>query len=992
MSLVIQDHSVALHRSGIDLTRAISPGDRHDYKIFLAKGEAIDLAVLQQGVDVELTWTAPDEIRPLTIDNPNGLGGQERVVAVAQAEGTYYLEVAAMGGSPASYRISSAPVERASSEALAGAEGLKLYYEALGRSKHQADLGVLRAAFAQARQRFGEAGEKIFEARAYWRIGQVLLEQGDIDGSVSSLQFARPVITSSANGWEQASFFNLLGEALRHAGEYAPASEAFEAAITAARPIEFQRSVVHSLNNIGVLHASVGEVQKALEYYDLALEESQKIDPEAGVATLQNLGVHYVSLGRLEEGLDFLTRALAIRRKQNNDRQVAVTLTSMGWAAALSGDLGTAVSRYYEALELRRSVGDRRGEAVTLDHLGALYLEQGQVQRALETYSMALENLGDEVHRDAHIILNYGKTLQAAGQTEAAESHFRQALEIFRSLGSLNGEATALAALATVRSSLGHFDEADALFVSALEITTSVRGRLQSRWLRTALLEARYDVYSEYIEFLMLRGASEGDPSFVETAFDVSEEVRARGLAASLSEARLGLRQAAPDKLRQEELALRARINAKEAQRFDRLTAGDGEQAARLEKELRSLVLAYEKVQGKISALAKRPVSELLPLRLAAIQREVLDDETILLSYILGETRSFLWVVGSGSFEYHVLPPRSTLDLLAHQAYLVLSRERTVGFRQRRRDVLQTLSRTALGPAASRIEGKRLVIVADGRLQYVPFAGLPLLNGAAEAERFVLDEHQVVHIPSASVLSMIRRNAAERTAPPPMFLAMISDPVYQTDDPRLDRTLPRTMDSMTSSRFWRLAHAADEAASILALSDLETTSTLTGLGATREALFHLGLDRFRYVHFATHGTLNPRHPTLSSLELSRFDRRGRPIDSSLRLHDLFDLQLNADLVVLSACQTALGRPVRGEGLVGLPQGWFYAGASRLIVSFWNIDDRATAELMKRTYQGILVQGLKPSAALHRAQLTMKSDSEWREPYFWAGFTLQGEWN
>jgi CHAT domain-containing protein len=137
--------------------------------------------------------------------------------------------------------------------------------------------------------------------------------------------------------------------------------------------------------------------------------------------------------------------------------------------------------------------------------------------------------------------------------------------------------------------------------------------------------------------------------------------------------------------------------------------------------------------------------------------------------------------------------------------------------------------------------------------------------------------------------------------------------------------------------------------------------------------------------------INSVHPELSGLVLSLVDPQGRPQEGFLRLHDIYNLKLGADLVVLSACQTALGKDIRGEGLIGLTRGFMYAGAPRVVASLWEVDDRATAELMKRLYEGMLVRGLTPAAALRDAQLALRRDRRWSDPFYWGAFVLQGEW-
>jgi CHAT domain-containing protein len=288
------------------------------------------------------------------------------------------------------------------------------------------------------------------------------------------------------------------------------------------------------------------------------------------------------------------------------------------------------------------------------------------------------------------------------------------------------------------------------------------------------------------------------------------------------------------------------------------------------------------------------------------------------------------------------------------------------------------------------------VLALDGALQYVPFGVLPLrdANGAAAA---LVDAHAVVEIPSLSALALSARETA-RT--PLKTLAVFADPVLQPNDPRLagrQATLaaspvvpPAARSSQPRAELGRLLSAGYEAEAIAKLVPDDRRLLASGFAANRDAALN-SLGDFRYIHFATHGLVDTRYPGLSALVLSQFDAIGRPRDGYLRLNDIYNLKLSADLVVLSACDTALGREVRGEGLIGLAQGFMAAGARSLVASLWQVPDRATAELMTRFYGYMLNDGQKPVEALRNAQRWTAAQPRYRDPYFWGGFVLVGDW-
>src|SRR5262249_33022190 len=282
----------------------------------------------------------------------------------------------------------------------------------------------------------------------------------------------------------------------------------------------------------------------------------------------------------------------------------------------------------------------------------------------------------------------------------------------------------------------------------------------------------------------------------------------------------------------------------------------------------------------------------------------------------------------------------------------------------------------------------------------------------------LIASHEVVNLPSASALALIRREADGRQAAP-KILAALADPVFDANDPRLadakKKAFPKNLIAFAESAespsvssllppvlagsvrsfhrngFDRLVFSNDEAEFVTGFAPRSLTLKATGFKANHQLAISGELSRYRIVHFATHGLLNSEHPELSGLVLSLVDENGRPQDGFLRMDEIFNLRLPSGLVVLTACETALGKEIKGEGLVGLTRGFMYAGAKRVVASLWEVDDQATSELMRFFYRGMLKEGLRPAAALREAQIEMSGSSRWSSPYYWAGFVIQGEW-
>jgi CHAT domain-containing protein len=317
------------------------------------------------------------------------------------------------------------------------------------------------------------------------------------------------------------------------------------------------------------------------------------------------------------------------------------------------------------------------------------------------------------------------------------------------------------------------------------------------------------------------------------------------------------------------------------------------------------------------------------------------------------------------------------------------------------------------------------MIVADGALHFVPFAALPDRSGGASSTnkvaRPLIADHEIVNLPSASTLAVVRGEVAGRQSAA-RSVAVLADPVFMKDDERVKRgrdqdslgDRPRSVtkqrrDESSLDRQLVKAAAEDtgvateelyvprlpgtrkEAEQIVAMVPADERRLALDFAASRETATSAELGQYRYVHFSTHGLLNSVHPELSGVVLSLVNERGEAQDGFLRAHELFNLKLPAEVVVLSACQTGIGKNIRGEGLVSLTRGMMYAGAPRVVVSLWGVSDLGTTELMVRFYHGMLKEGIRPAASLRAAQISLMNDKRWASPYYWAPFTLQGEW-
>jgi CHAT domain-containing protein len=418
----------------------------------------------------------------------------------------------------------------------------------------------------------------------------------------------------------------------------------------------------------------------------------------------------------------------------------------------------------------------------------------------------------------------------------------------------------------------------------------------------------------------------------------------------------------------------------------------------------------YQQIQTKIRTASPRyaALTQPQPLTLPEIQKQILDENTILLQYSLGKDRSYLWVVTSTGLSSYELPKQVDIETAAKKFLEAITSPIYRNIPQKVAEASANLGQMILQPAAAQLGNKRLLIVPDGVLHYTPFQALTLAQTRGKNTNVpLIVEHEIITLPSASSLAILRQNYGDRK-PPSRTLAILADPVFSPDDERIKGKITQaTTEKLeannlglnqsllrASNRGWppeRLPFSRQEAQTISSLFPSDSSSQKIDFDANRTTATDGSLANYQIVHFATHGFANSKNPQLSGIVMSTVDDKGNLVNGFLRLTDIFNLKLAANLVVLSACQTGRGQNVKGEGMVGLTRGFMYAGAQRVAVSLWSVDDEGTAVLMQKFYQKMVQQKLAPAAALRAAQMEMMQQEKWQSPYYWAAFTLQGEW-
>jgi CHAT domain-containing protein/tetratricopeptide (TPR) repeat protein len=1016
------------------LVRTLNGGETHAYQIALLAGQFLYVVVDQRGIDVGVTATDGNARQIAFSDNPNGAFGPEPLAFIADQSGTYRIEIRSRrdSASAASYEIRVVALRSATADDRNHVAALQAFAEGQRLRTQNTAESRLRAIeqYQKSLAFFRSTGDRFNEVLTAYRIAFVYANSSDFRKTLEYLNAVVPFAASIDDANMSATVLNLMGGAYDALGDLENALKFYEDALVEFRKVGNRSSEAAVLNNIGKIYEDTAEWQKALDFNSRAVEVARNAgDQRLEAIALRNLGLTHEALGENQKSLDYYQRALPLRRVVGDKAGEAETLKSISSAYAHIGQVDKALEYNEQALDLRKTVGDSRGQALTLTSLAETYVAAGDLKKAEETYQTALplaRMVGDR--RLLSILLNGLADLHTREKKiETAIENYSEALTIAQSLGDRQNVSKALQGLARANRDLGNLTEAREFISKGVAELEDVRSGVVSQDLRASYVAARQEAYLLFVDILMRLHQRFPSDGYDALALETSERARARSLLEMLVEARVDIRRGVDPQLVSREKQLSQLLQTK-SERMLQLPGGSAgqEQADAFNKEIAQLENEYQQVQAEIRKNSPEfaAITQPQPLNAAAIQA-LLDDDTLLLEYSLAPERSYAWAVTPRSLQTYELPGRDEIEKSAREVYELVTARSTAkkgeSARQKQERIaradaqlpaaIQRLSRLVTKPLQGNPKQKRIVVVADGALQYVPIAMLTLSAPGAAYRPLVLD-YEIVNVPSASVLAIQRQTAAQRK-PAPKGVAVFADPVFSIRDARVKSAKNKPAeeyvgdvavatrllehlgdDSGTSGGtriIPRLPFTASEAKAIESAAAGFSNLSALDFKASRSTVLNSNLSDYRYIHFATHGYLDSERPDLSALVLSLVDENGNPREGFLRAHEIYNLNLPAELVVLSACETGLGKDIRGEGLVGLTRGFMYAGASRVAVSLWSVSDKATSELMHDFYQAMLKRGESPAAALRAAQVQLLKQKAWSSPYYWAPFVLQGEW-
>ncbi|MDY7002493.1 MAG: tetratricopeptide repeat protein, partial [Cyanobacteriota bacterium] len=877
---------------------------------------------------------------------------------------------------------------------------IALLYNDLGEKQEALD--YLNQSLSLSR----EVGDRKVETSNINNIGQIYSDLGEKQKALD--YFNQSLLLSKEMGDKkiETATLNNIGAIYNDLGEKQKALNFYNQSLLLSKEIGDKKIEATTLNNIGQIYSDLGEKQGALNSYKQSLGLSKQVGDKATEAkTLNNIGQIYSDLGEKQKALDYFKQSLSLSEQVRNKKTETVVLNNIGGVYSDLGEKQKALNFYNQSLSLSKQIEDKTAESNTLDNIGGVYSDLGENEKALDFYnqSLSLSKQVEDKAIEARSLHNMGTIYGDLGEQEKALEFLNQSLTLRRQVGDREGEANTINGIAVRKVDKGQLKEALTDIKQAIEIIENLRTKVVSQELRTSFFAEWQYIYRNYIYILMELHKQNPNANHHITALEISERARSRSLIELLTEANADIRKDIDPKLLQQERQLIQRIGAKtQALHTSKLSDGERE---KIKTEIRTIQTQLQQLETQIKKISPRYANLKYPKPLTISQiQEVVDSDTILLSYWLGGGRSYLWAVTPDSVTVHELPRAGDIATTVQEflKFLKDKAEQDAGTGEVEIQAAK-VSEMLLLPVADQLKNKRLAIISDGIIQYIPFSVLPppQTNPDLPYQPLIVN-HEIVNLPSASTIYNQRKYPNQLA---PKTIAVIADPVFNADDERVTNknisqddtteqelkiTVSLTRGTPLEGQEWsRLKYTRQEADQILALVPDNQKMQVYDFAANLKNAQASEISDYRVVHLATHGFFNDELPENSGIVLSLVNEQGKEVEGYLTTPNVFNLNLPAELIVLSACETGLGKNVSGEGLVGLTRGLMYAGGERVMVSLWSVDDGGTSELMVKFYRKMWEEGLSPAAALRSAQLEMWDDG--KVAFLWAPFVLQGEW-
>lgn len=784
-----------------------------------------------------------------------------------------------------------------------------------------------------------------------------------------------------------------MGIIHRNLGNYEEALKYNNRALHICREIGNKYREGRHLTNISNVYIDLGDYEKALMYYQEALainrETGNKWSEEI---TLANIGSVYHSLGDYPKALIYYGKALAINRETGNKKNEGGILKYIGSANEKLGDYPKALKYHGKALAIYRETEDKKGEGFTLANIGYVYHSLGDYEKALKYYGEALtinRKIGHK-QNEVFVLNSFGDLFFKLKNYSQSIKSFNRALSIAQDLGMPSITWGAYSGLGSVYKKQEKHNQALAFYRKSIEVIEDTRAKLQLKEHKAGFFKDKIKVYESLVNLLFEMHQKQPSKDYNQESFYFVEKAKARAFFDSLQEAKIDLKKDFSVEIKEKEYRINRGISRLQTNLLKPNLAEKKEKEIivkleSLEDQYRNLILRIKRENPAYAGLVFPE-----PYKLEEIQKRLLSEDTVIIEYFLGKEHSFMFCITSNDFEVKKISSIENLNESVYAYLKLLSSRKEKNFK----GVLAAkhLYKELIHPFQNKIKAtKNLIIIPDGHLHYLPFETLVAESRNEKSKiHYLIDDYKISYAPSAS--SLINLLERKRGVKVKKDLLAFAEPVYaikKTSGAEINaEQILRTFYLEKGFNFSPLKYSGEEVKGIAKLIKKTSRDIYTREEAKEEIVKKLSLTDYKIIHFATHGLLDEEVVGRSGLVLTLDDDPKE--DGFFQVREIYNSRLNANLVVLSACQTGKGKLEKGEGVSGLSRAFLYAGAESVLVSLWNINDKSTAQFMTYFYK-YLTRGDSKVQALRLAKIKM-IQSKYSHPYYWAAFVLIGDFN
>jgi CHAT domain-containing protein len=851
---------------------------------------------------------------------------------------------------------------------------------------------------------------------------------GDYAAGIESAQRAISLYKQTGDDYWQGILLGNLAYTFRETGDLEHALESSEQALVIARRIRDQYGVAFNLEALATVHLSRGEMEQAFEFYYQALDATRvQPYPSVEAAIWSGLGDLYSDLNDEKRAEECFQKALPLTKAASDTAGMLKVISSLGELYLRQGRAKDALITLREGQKQAEELGLVREQSMLSAAVARSEAELGDTDAARLAFQSAVDAATGIANKDAeaNALLHFGDLEYRAGDSVRAREFYARAYDLWTQESNRAQAAAALASLARLDSDAGDLQKAKKEIEDALGFFEASRATLASRELRTTFFSSKHAYYDLAISILMRLHEKDPSQGHDAEAFAIAERASSRALLDQVGAGSAPTLLHAPAELERQQKDGQEHMDAL----FARLRSlsddpeKNAEQIAKVRVEIEEQLHASDTLEARMRAASGEyaALSGAQPATSTEIA-EQMEERSALAKYWVGKDATYLWLTTRGGFHSLVIPATQEklqtqiaewIDNLQARSLqksgesLAARASRIAGADSAEKRNAEALGKILLTPLTGLTDVDRIYIVPDGPLASLPFAALRIprsesIQHGSGASKILVSRFEVVMEPSESIFQVLAGSRPRVEGTHALQVAVFADAVYSKSDPRVLGSRPESNGQASAAETLRMATEAgmahlprltgsrEEAREIGALNGVSNTSIHLGFEAVAEAVRGRDWSQYTVVHFGVHALLNTERPAFSGVVLTMVKPDGAPQDGVLWLNDIYSLRMRVNLVVLSGCHTANGREIPGEGLEGLSRAFFFAGARSVVGSLWSVEDRETSLLMESFYRNLIRGKASPAAAMRKAQLATSGLAGTAAPYYWAGFTVQGD--